>query len=147
MLKGVTGVVNPGTLLAIMGSSGAGKTTLLNVLAGRKDKGSILEGKILLNGNEWDKAKPIRKHIAYIMQDDILMKTQTPKEIFMFSANLKIPVSVMKTDEERQQRVDHLINQLGLQRSQNTQVGAAGEKRGISGGNRYINLSSLTRNR
>jgi ABC-type multidrug transport system ATPase subunit len=45
LLKGVTGVVNPGTLLAIMGSSGAGKTTLLNVLAGRKDKGSILEGK------------------------------------------------------------------------------------------------------
>jgi ABC-type multidrug transport system ATPase subunit len=68
------------------------------------------------------------------MQDDIIMKTQTPREVFMFAAKLKIPKSVMKTDEERQQRVDHLINQLGLQRSQNTQVGATGEKRGISGG-------------
>ena len=49
LLNGVSGVLNPGTVLAIMGPSGAGKTTLLDILAGRATKGD-LEGQILLNG-------------------------------------------------------------------------------------------------
>ena len=42
----------------------------------------------------------------------------------------------MPTDAERDQRVEEIIDALELRRCQNTQVGAPGEKRGISGGER-----------
>jgi len=97
ILQHITGTVNPGTMLAIMGSSGAGKTTLLNVLAGRAV--GIVDGEILLNGNPREKSKTLRNAQAYIMQDDLLLATQTPLEILTFSAKLRIPNSV--TDEEK----------------------------------------------
>ena len=48
-----------------------------------------VEGTVLLNG------APIphgyRRLVAYVMQDDILPGTLTPRELFMFAANLRLP--------------------------------------------------------
>ena len=61
LLKGVSGFFEPGTMTALMGSSGAGKTTLLDVLAGRKNSGTV-SGHIAING------KPkIENHFRRIM--------------------------------------------------------------------------------
>jgi ATP-binding cassette subfamily G (WHITE) protein 2 (PDR) len=109
ILQHISGTFEPGTLTAIMGSSGAGKTTVLNVLAGRL-KGKK-EGTVLLNGIPMESAPPvIRKQIAYVMQDDLLLSTQTPREIIKFSALLRIPNTYSK--EEKQQRVDSIIAQV-----------------------------------
>ncbi|PVD37703.1 hypothetical protein C0Q70_00303 [Pomacea canaliculata] len=50
IIDNVSGMVRPGTLMAIMGSSGAGKSTLLNVLTGRNLKNYMLEGEVKVNG-------------------------------------------------------------------------------------------------
>lgn len=49
LLTDVTGRANPGEMVALMGASGAGKSTLLDVIAQRKNTGSI-EGSITYNG-------------------------------------------------------------------------------------------------
>jgi ABC-type multidrug transport system ATPase subunit len=41
VLNGVSGIAQPGTVTAILGSSGAGKTTFIDILAGRKNTGEI----------------------------------------------------------------------------------------------------------
>jgi len=133
LIREVTGTFEPGTITAIMGSSGAGKTTLLNVLAGRAV--GRIEGKILYNGHPREEAGIILKHQAYVMQDDIMLASQTPREVLSFSALLRIPDETLP-DVLKLKRVDQIINELNIGNCQNTQVGAPGVKRGISGGER-----------
>ena len=46
----VSGVAEPGSLLAIMGASGAGKTTLLDILSAQNVSGKNIAGNIRVNG-------------------------------------------------------------------------------------------------
>jgi len=54
------------------------------------------------------------------VQDDVVMGTLTVRENLMFSANLRLP-QTMK-DEEKQDRVDEAIEELGLDRCADTKV-------------------------
>lgn len=47
ILKGITGSLGPGELLALMGPSGSGKTTLLKIIGGRLTEN--VKGKITYN--------------------------------------------------------------------------------------------------
>jgi ABC-type multidrug transport system ATPase subunit len=49
ILSGVSGIVSPGELLAVMGPSGAGKSSFLDSIAG---KITSITGNITLNGKE-----------------------------------------------------------------------------------------------
>lgn len=127
IIKGVTGRVEAGQTLAIMGASGAGKTTLLNILAGRIT-GEGLKGDIKFDGKTLT-PKEISGIVGFVMQNDIFIEFLTVQETLNFAARMKI-----KGDKtERDRRIDNLIHELRLEATRNTLVGGQ-FKKGISGG-------------
>ena len=91
LLKDIFGYVKPGQLTALMGASGAGKTTLLDVLAARKNIGTIT-GDVLIDGSKPGKA--FQRSTSYAEQLDVHESTQTVREALRFSADLRQPFSV-----------------------------------------------------
>ncbi|XP_041020492.1 ABC transporter G family member STR2-like [Juglans microcarpa x Juglans regia] len=130
LLNRITGYAPKGCITAVMGPSGAGKSTLLDGLAGRIASGS-LKGRVSLDGMETSPGL-IKRTSAYIMQDDKLFPMLTVYETLMYAADFRLgPISTA----DKQQRVEKLIEQLGLSSCQNTYIGDEG-KRGVSGGER-----------
>jgi ABC-type multidrug transport system ATPase subunit len=117
-----------------MGPSGAGKSSLLNVLAGRSAPapGISIEGKVEVGGKVINPVA-FRRNIAYVMQDDALMATATPREALTFSANMRLPSSY--TSAQVTVIVDKLLEELGLTICADVMIGGALIK-GISGGQR-----------
>jgi ABC-type multidrug transport system ATPase subunit len=74
-----------------------------------------------------------RKYIAYVMQDDALMATATPREALMFSANMRLPPDTPR--ESLVALVDKLLADLGLTECADVLIGGPLIK-GISGGQR-----------
>ncbi|XP_035727888.1 protein scarlet-like isoform X2 [Vespa mandarinia] len=87
ILNGVNGIIQSGTLMAIMGPSGAGKTTLLATLS-QRIKGEI-EGEILLNGRSINKKEMIQIS-GYVPQQDLVVESLTVQEHMEFMACMKM---------------------------------------------------------
>lgn len=133
ILRNVSGIVKPGTLLAILGASGAGKSTLMNVLTYRNQtKNLVVQGDVRLNGVEV--GKNIRNMSAYLQQDDLFIGTLTVREHLTFRAMLRMDKNIKKKD--RLQKVEDVIRELGLSKCVNTVIGTPGRVKGISGGER-----------
>uniref|UniRef100_A0A8D3DTK7 ABC transporter domain-containing protein n=1 Tax=Scophthalmus maximus TaxID=52904 RepID=A0A8D3DTK7_SCOMX len=125
----LSGIMKPG-LNAIMGATGSGKSSFLDVLAARKDPAG-LTGEVLIDGAP---QPPNFKCLSgYVVQDDVVMGTLTVRENFSFSAALRLPSSVSVAEKE--QKVNTLIQELGLSRVADSRVGTQ-LIRGISGGER-----------
>uniref|UniRef100_A0A672HHH2 ATP-binding cassette, sub-family G (WHITE), member 2a n=1 Tax=Salarias fasciatus TaxID=181472 RepID=A0A672HHH2_SALFA len=102
----------------------------LDVLAARKDPAG-LSGEVLINGAP---QPPNFKCLSgYVVQDDVVMGTLTVRENFAFSAALRLPTSI--SEEEKRQKVERLIHELGLGRVADSKVGTQ-LIRGVSGGER-----------
>ncbi|XP_052785141.1 broad substrate specificity ATP-binding cassette transporter ABCG2-like isoform X2 [Mya arenaria] len=129
ILKGIDGIFKPG-MNAILGPTGSGKSSLLDVLAGRKDP-SGLKGTLLLDGAPLP--KNFKCMVGYVVQDDVVMGTLSVRENFHFSAALRLSASV--GPEERKERVNNVIRELGLQHCAETKIGNE-FIRGVSGGER-----------
>ncbi|KAG5088425.1 hypothetical protein GLYMA_01G091100v4 [Glycine max] len=131
VLNGVTGMVGPGEVMAMLGPSGSGKTTLLTALAGRLD--GKLSGAITYNGHPFSSS--MKRNIGFVSQDDVLYPHLTVLESLTYAAMLKLPKSL--TREEKMEQVEMIIVDLGLSRCRNSPVGGgAALFRGISGGER-----------
>jgi ABC-type multidrug transport system ATPase subunit len=131
LIEDMSGCIEQGQVVAIMGGSGAGKSTLLNTLAGRIGEGE-LKGDILVDGRVRNEAT-WKLQCAYVEQDDILFENLTVQETLMYSAMLRLPRRFSKA--EKSKRVDNIIAQLGLEQCRNTRIGNE-VNRGISGGER-----------
>lgn len=133
ILKGISGSLSGGEVCAILGPSGSGKTSMLNVLASRiRHKGASqrVGGTVLLDGQKIVGAE-LRKRIAYVMQQDLLFATQTPREAMLFSAMLRLPAAMPMS--EKKELVERMIKDLGLTDCADTFCGDE-MIRGISGG-------------
>ncbi|CAN1234939.1 ABC transporter G family member 22 [Linum perenne] len=128
ILDGITGIVNPGEILALMGPSGGGKTTLLNLLSGR-----IKSSDGIITYNDQPYTKSLKRRFGFVTQDDVVFPHLTVKETLTYSALLQLP-NVLTT-QQKMKRVVNVITELGLERCQNTMVGG-NLLRGISGGER-----------
>jgi ABC-type multidrug transport system ATPase subunit len=141
ILKNLSGSAKPGEVVALMGASGCGKTSLMNVLSGRATSmgGHVVTANITVNGKVVT-PEELGPKVAYVMQEDSLTATATPREAFDFSARLRLPPSV--TAEERKHMVDEMIRILNLERCADTIIGNELIK-GISGGNLQLLISCM----
>ncbi|KAK1404946.1 ABC transporter domain-containing protein [Heracleum sosnowskyi] len=129
ILKGITGSVGPGQVLALMGPSGSGKTTLLKVIGGRIQ--SNIKGTITYNDIPYSPA--LKRRIGFVTQDDILWPQLTVEETLVFAAYLRLPGSMNL--RQKNEKVDMIIKELGLERCRKTCIGGEFIK-GVSGGER-----------
>eukprot|EP01133_Synstelium_polycarpum_P002645 gene2645-3050_t len=133
LLKGISGSVSPGELVALLGPSGSGKTTLLDILANRKETGEI-SGTVLINGNPF--GNEYKRLCSYVVQEDILLPTITVRETLRFYADLKLPSNL--TTQQREERVQGVLEQIGLVHKADSKIGGMLPGgimvRGLSGG-------------
>ncbi|KAK7299912.1 hypothetical protein RJT34_10741 [Clitoria ternatea] len=129
ILKGITGSIGPGEILALMGPSGSGKTTLLRVVGGRLLDN--VKGKITYNDVKFNPA--VKRRIGFVTQEDLLFPQLTVEETLIFSAFLRLPTNMSK--QQKYARVETTIKELGLERCRHTKTGG-GYLKGISGGER-----------
>ncbi|KAJ6655405.1 hypothetical protein lerEdw1_005402 [Lerista edwardsae] len=103
---------------------------LLDVLAARKDPHG-LSGDVLINGAP--QPANFKCISGYVVQDDVVMGTLTVRENFQFSAALRLSRTVR--EQEKEERVNQIIKELGLTKVADSKVGTQ-FIRGISGGER-----------
>ncbi|GME61260.1 abc transporter cdr4 [Neofusicoccum parvum] len=122
ILDEVDGWVKPGTLTALMGATGAGKTTLLDVLACRASLG-VVTGKAMVNGRQRDSG--FQRKTGYVQQMDLHLPTTTVREALAFSALLRQPKTIPKS--EKLAYVEEVIQMLEMEAYADAIVGVPGE--------------------
>ena len=123
ILQRLSGSFESGKLTAVIGPSGCGKSTLMNFLSGRMAGDSIpnskFSGTVSLNDSIIDPVD-YKQRFAYVMAEDALFATTTPREAFQFVCKLRLP---HLTDVERAARAEAMIESLGLEKCGDTYVG------------------------
>nr|XP_021590372.2 broad substrate specificity ATP-binding cassette transporter ABCG2-like [Ictidomys tridecemlineatus] len=124
ILSDINGIMKPG-LNAIMGPTGGGKSSLLDILAARKDPRG-LSGEVLVNGAPQNANFPCES--GYVAQDGVGMGTLTVRENLRFAAALRLPTTM--TNHEKNERINKLIQDLGLSKVTNFKAGTQFVSRG-----------------
>jgi len=110
VLDNVSFEVLKGSSCAIVGPSGSGKTTLLGLCAGldRATSGNVeLNGIVLDNLSEDERAKTRNRHVGFIFQSFNLMPTLTALE------NVMIPLE-LRHDKKAREKSLELLRKVGL---------------------------------
>ncbi|KAL7088140.1 hypothetical protein ACP275_13G110200 [Erythranthe tilingii] len=129
ILKGITGSIGPGEILALMGPSGSGKTTLLKIIGGRLNEN--VKGSVTYNDISYSPV--LKRRIGFVTQDDVLFPQLTVEETLVFAASLRLPSRM--SVRQKYERVEMIVKELGLERCRHTRIGG-GFIKGISGGER-----------
>ncbi|CAH0370197.1 unnamed protein product [Pelagomonas calceolata] len=116
-----SGDVEAGQAVALMGPTGCGKTSLLNALARR---GPVGGGQVWY-GDDLAWSSALKRHVAFVEQDDLVFEGLTVRETLAFSARLRLPAASLK---EKLERVDETLKLLRLESCAETPVGGMGGK-------------------
>ncbi|KJE97267.1 ABC transporter [Capsaspora owczarzaki ATCC 30864] len=127
ILDDISGYMEPGDMVAILGGPACGKTSLIKAIANRLP--SDRNGTLLING--LPVPENFNRICGYVPQSDIHTPTLTVRETFEFAAELQLPREM--TAEQRASHVDVILKLLSLEHAANTLVGNA-LIRGVSGG-------------
>jgi phospholipid/cholesterol/gamma-HCH transport system ATP-binding protein len=113
VLKGISGVFEPGKTSLLLGASGTGKSVLLQCIVGllKPDIGSITyDGKVFTN-NKLDLKQEIRRKIGMLFQGGALFDSLTVEE------NVDFPLKMLTkmSRQERRERVEFCLKRVGLE--------------------------------
>ena len=133
ILHNLSGCIQSGELVAIMGASGSGKSTLLNYISGYIDSSMRIDGTLRIGGVEDLNMSKLRSICGYVLQEDILEPSLTVTETVMFSGRFRSAKNQKYAMIKR--NADLVIQLMQLERCQNTRIGD-GIRRGVSGGER-----------
>lgn len=138
LLDDITFALDGSSLLAVVGPSGAGKSTLLKALTGSQQ---ATEGEVYYDGRDlYENYDDLRHRIGVVPQDDVVHRQLTVTQALRYAAELRFPDDL--DSHLRDQRVDEVIEELGLTQHKDTRVDR------LSGGQRKrtsVALELLTR--
>jgi len=113
-------------LLGVIGPSGAGKSTLLGALTGMNPAG---EGTVLYDNRDlYRDYSELKFRIGLVPQQDIMHTQLSARRALRYAAELRFPSDT--SARERNERVDEVIDELGLTPHANTRAES------LSGGQR-----------
>lgn len=130
ILAECSGEAVSGEVVGVLGPSGCGKTTLLSALSGDSHaslRGMKISGRVYLDGVPMDPSR-----VSFVPQIDSLIPTMTVREQLIFTGILKLDLP--KNDVK--QRVESILEELGIRGIAEQYVGGSSNIRGISGGER-----------
>ena len=116
VIRSISFSLRRGSFEAVMGPSGSGKSTLLHLVAGLLplDAGEIrIEGRAISRMSDRELTLFRRRRIGLIFQDFHLIPTLTAEE------NIALPLLLDRSGREHRDRVEELIEALGLQHRRN----------------------------
>jgi len=127
ILDGVSLVIEPSELVALIGPSGSGKSTLLRALGARTaaDSGSVTLNGVPLNTN----FEALKRGIAMIPQREMLHEALTLREALEYTAQLRLPSDTPAL--ERSAAVERALAEVELTPQADTRIGdlSGGQKK------------------
>ncbi|WP_433733772.1 FHA domain-containing protein [Nocardia sp. CA-129566] len=130
ILDGVSFPIPQRSLVGVIGPSGAGKSTLLGAITGLRP---ATEGTVRYDGRDlYTDYDELRHRIGLVPQEDILHNQLPMRRALLYAAELRFPGDTRS--EEREQRVDEVLDELGLARHADTRIDrlSGGQRKRVS---------------
>ena len=134
LLKDISGVLQAGSVTAVMGPSGCGKTTFLSALSDRINGGKV--GGVFKTNGKIRPLSSLKNFLGFVPQEDVMHRDLTVYQVLKFQCALRADKDKYPHNSiEQEEKVHSVISILGLMHVKDSLIGDE-NRRGISGGQR-----------